>query len=338
MTHGSKKRKRRIKMIIESWKLWRPKEYTYPAAYGFIPNIVAYLHDENESLRPCIVVVPGGGYCVVSPTEGEIVAKAFYEKGYNAFVCTYTTNLLMTTPLKKQPISDLSRAIRLIRKNADKFHINLKQVVVCGFSAGAHLSGSLCVHYEDVIDNDVEYAHISNRPDAVILSYPVITAGSKAHRDSFVALLGADASSEELEYFSLEKQVTAEMPPCFIWHTATDEAVPVENSYLFAQACMEQKVTFAHHVFSSGRHGLSLANKLWASGNFGKPYTMEQAFHTIAYMKEKKMAIPQELENIFLLASESEGDNKEIGEPLEPNNEVAVWIDVVERWLKTVNC
>ena len=75
------------------------------------------------------------------------------------------------------------------------------------------------------------YQTASAKPNAVILSYPVITSGDCAHRGSFTALLGADASEEELEYMSLEKQVTEDMPPCFLWQTAIDELVPVQNSF-----------------------------------------------------------------------------------------------------------
>lgn len=84
-----------------------------------------------------MLVVPGGGYCVVSPTEGEIVAMEFYEKGYNAFVFTYTTNPLMLEPLKDQSMRDLSRAIRLIRSRAGEFHIDPCRLILCGFPRAA---------------------------------------------------------------------------------------------------------------------------------------------------------------------------------------------------------
>ena len=70
----------------------------------------------------------------------------------------------------------------------------------------------------------------------MILSYPVISSGKYSHGSSFEALLGKDASAAELEYFSLEKQVSEDTPPCFLWQTKTDELVPVMNSYLFAGA------------------------------------------------------------------------------------------------------
>lgn len=85
-------------MRKQRFNLWKETEYTYPMAFGFVPNIVTFLH-EDEQVRPAMIVVPGGGYRVVSPTEGEIVARAFYDKGYQAFVCTYTTNLLGAVPL-----------------------------------------------------------------------------------------------------------------------------------------------------------------------------------------------------------------------------------------------
>ena len=117
-------------MRKEKLTLWETEEYTYPMAMGFTPNIMTYIHDEDTQIRPVMIVVPGGGYCVVSPTEAEIVALDFYEKGYNAFVLTYTTNLLMQIPLGDQPMKDLSRAIRYVRKNADDFHADPDKVVI----------------------------------------------------------------------------------------------------------------------------------------------------------------------------------------------------------------
>ena len=175
-------------MKIQRFDLWKQHEYTYPMAFGFVPNIVSFIHDEDKEIRPGMIVVPGGGYRVVSPTEAEIVAREFYKKGYQTFVCTYTTNLLGAVPLEDQPMRDLSRAVRLVRKMAEKFRVKTDQLVLCGFSAGAHLCGNICVHFEDI--KDAEYEGISNRPDAAILSYPVITSGEFAHRDSFCALFG----------------------------------------------------------------------------------------------------------------------------------------------------
>jgi acetyl esterase/lipase len=319
----------------EKIDIWENGEYSYPMAYGFVPNLVAYLH-EDEKERPCMLVVPGGGYCVVSPTEGEIVAKKFYEKGYHAFVLTYTTNLLHAAPLKDQPMRDLSRAIRIIRKQAAADRINPGRLVICGFSAGAHLCASVCVHYADVEEHNAAYMGLSNRPDAAILSYPVITSGEKAHRDSFTALLGADATEAELAYYSLETQVSAHTPPCFVWQTATDEVVPVENSYLFAEALKENGIVYAHHVFSRGRHGLSLADRTWADGAFGEPYCMEQKKAIADAIKNDLLLLPEGEKERLLAQFEQDEREEETRSDREANPEVAVWPQLAEAWLEAI--
>lgn len=262
--------------------IWEKGEYSYKAAYGFVPNIHAYLHEDGT--HDCLIVVPGGGYCMCVPSEGEIVAKEFYERGMNVFVLTYTTDITMSVPLKKQPLEDIARAVRFVRSRAKDYSLG-KKLFVCGFSAGAHVCGTLAVHYDDVQEKTPAYSDISCRPDGVILCYPVITTGKYTHPSSVEALIGKNPPAEELEYFSLEKNVTDRTPPCFLWQTATDNLVPVQNSYLFAQALKEQGVPFAHHVFPAGFHGLSTASEDFFQEKFGEPYTMEQVRRAVHAVK-----------------------------------------------------
>ena len=314
-------------MKTERFLIWQDIEYSYPLALDFIPHLTSYLH-EDCAARPCMLVVPGGGYCVVSPTEAEIVAKKFYQFGCNAFVLTYTTNLLMCEPLKDQPMKDLARAIRFLRSNKERFNISPDRLFLCGFSAGAHLCGSVCVHYGDV--EDVKYKGISARPDAAILSYPVITSGEKAHRGSFRALLGDGATDAEMEYYSLEKQVSEDTPPCFLWQTADDESVPVENSALFAAALKAHGVPFAYHVFSGGPHGMSLADDDWVKARFGTPYTMEQNDQVIQAVLSG--AIPASEETKQALSAMASGQDFQL--PLkEPDPEVSAWPLLAWTWL-----
>ena len=89
----------------------------------------------------------------------------------------------------------------------------------------------------------------------MILGYPVITAGRYAHRGSIENLTGADDPA----WFSLEKQVTADTPPVFFWHTVTDPEVPVQNSLLLADALSAAGIRYEMHLYPRGVHGLSLA-------------------------------------------------------------------------------
>jgi dipeptidyl aminopeptidase/acylaminoacyl peptidase len=101
----------------------------------------------------------------------------------------------------------------------------------------------------------------SSRPDLGVLCYAMITLGEYTHQGSKRNLLGDDPSPELVRLLSNELQVTSETPPCFVWHTWEDTAVPVENSLQFAAALRRAGVPFDLHVYEQGRHGIGLQAK-----------------------------------------------------------------------------
>ena len=116
-------------MIGQRTEIWKKDEYSYPAAYGFIPLMVSYVH-EDRKIRPAMIVVPGGAYRYASPSEGDIVARQFYSAGYNVFVLAYTVNYLGDEPLGLQPLRDISRTVRIIRLHAEECRIDHSKIVV----------------------------------------------------------------------------------------------------------------------------------------------------------------------------------------------------------------
>ena len=55
-----------------------------------------------------------------------------------------------------------------------------------------------------------------HKPNAQILSYPVITSGEFAHKDSFKNLTGTDDEVKHLwSSLSLERRITDIIPPTF---------------------------------------------------------------------------------------------------------------------------
>lgn len=324
-------------MVGEWIRIWKEEEYEYAGAYGFTPFMVSYIHEDRE-IHPAIIVVPGGAYRYVSPSEAHLPAMEFYRAGYNVFVLVYTTNLT-DDPLKLQPMADLSRAVRLVRKDARRYNINPQNVAVCGFSAGGHLCASICVHFEDIEDPDPEYSEEENRPDAAILAYPVITAGEFGHKQSFRALLGEKPEKSSLEYMSLEKHVTKHTPPCFIWQTEEDASVCVENSYLFAAACRKAGVPFSHHVFSQGIHGLSVATEEWLERDFGDYYSREQIRLLVEAIRSGKTEYDKteadQIEKEFFL-NDIRKDKwpKDVKEEIRKTlPEVSAWTGMAETWL-----
>jgi len=228
------------------------------AQSDFIPTLDLYPVQTKEP-KGAVLICPGGGYGNRAAHEGKNVAEAFNAQGIHAFVVQYR----VSPNRHPAPLADVSRALRIIRANANAWHVNPNHIAVCGFSAGGHLTASLGVHYaSDIPGAGDNIDKQSNRPDALILSYPVISAGEFQHKGSFKNLLGEDASEKMIEFMSLEKHVTEKTPPAFLWHTAEDAGVPAENSMLFAQALSKHNIPYELHIFPNGRHGLGLAPEL----------------------------------------------------------------------------
>lgn len=221
------------------------------------PILNTYLLDGDKK-RGAILICPGGGYGFTSEREAEPIAMQFNAAGFHAFVLHYSV-----APKKHpQPLLDVSRAMCILRENADDWLIDSNKITVCGFSAGGHLAASLGVHWDNSYLYNVQgITEGNNKPNALILCYPVISSNEHAHKGSFTNLLGHDPDKNLLFDMSLEHQVSKKTPPTFLWHTFEDDSVPVENSLLFAQALRKHHVPFELHVYPKGGHGLSLAKE-----------------------------------------------------------------------------
>ncbi len=226
-------------------------------------KLSVYLQEASESLllkeRPLVLLCPGGGYSYTSDREADPLALSFLAKGYHAAILRYSCHPA-TFPTA---ILELGRSILIIRDNAKEWNVKTDSIVVQGCSAGGHLAASYCCMWnENFVEEKLGITNrAALRPNGLILCYPVITSGEHAHRDSFVKLLGG-RYDELLDKVSLENAVNENVPRTFIWHTFTDQAVPVENSLLFATALRAHNINTELHIFPEGCHGLSLANNL----------------------------------------------------------------------------
>ena len=222
---------------------------------GDHPALSAYLLD-GERERGAVLVIPGGAYAWVSPREAEPIAMRALAAGRHAFVLRYSV-----APARwPAALLDAARAMRLIREGSGDWRVSPSRVAVLGFSAGGHLAASLAfLGALPPVRGAPGVGDADTGPDALGLAYPVASSIESAHRASFANLLGDDASGDELSAQSLERRVPDSPPPLFLWHTAADESVPVQNSLLLAEAYAARGLPFELHVFPRGGHGLALA-------------------------------------------------------------------------------
>ena len=247
------------------------KTFTISALPGTSASMDVFLREAeyefmHHDRRPCVLVIPGGGYRFVAPREGEPVALAFVRAGYQACVLHYSVRSTDDHPiLGDVPMQEAGAAIRYIRDHADDWGIDPNKITVCGGSAGGHLAGSIGVFGSD--PTRIPGAEDGNcQPNAMVLCYPVISSGCKAHSDSFGNLSGHWEVCPERDPWSLEKHISKTTCPAFIWAPVLDDCVPVENSLLMATAMQEKGILYELHLYSKGWHGICLAD-----GEVGAP-------------------------------------------------------------------
>ncbi|HRJ71009.1 MAG TPA: alpha/beta hydrolase, partial [Terrimicrobiaceae bacterium] len=229
----------------------------WPDLGGDGPTLDIYEPFGTAFRGAAMLIFPGGGYGHLSAQEGEGYAGVFQLWGFKAFVCNYR----LGSQGHRHPamIQDAQRALRIIRSRADEFAIDPHRIGAIGSSAGGHLAATLLTHPSAGIPGHADpVERASARPDLGILCYPVITMGEDTHSGSRTQLLGPDPSPELIAELSADRRVTEETPPCFVWHTRDDPAVPVENAYLFVRALGWAGVPYELHIYESGAHGLGM--------------------------------------------------------------------------------
>ena len=254
----------------------------------------------QEINRPAVIVCPGGGYVYCADSEGEPVALGYAERGFHAFILRYSTG---RHAAGWAALEQVSWAVKLLRDNAEQWHIDPNKIAVCGFSAGGHLalaSGTVAQH----------------KPNAMILGYPVASAPAMEGLNFMLKLLtGKDTVTEaDAEPFELISKITKQSPPAFLVATAEDGLTPY-GSLAIANRYSQLGLGYELHVFQYGGHGLARADMTSANGSsryvdpafaswlnlsvewmlktFGKPEFVDKSNSKMAqYLKDLGVEIP----------------------------------------------
>ena len=248
------------------------------------PSVTAMLCDDGK-IHKGVLVIPGGGYGnVCESTEGTPIARGFNELGFHAFILDYRT-----APSRwPEPQLDAMRAMKLIRKMADKWRVDGEKLSVCGFSAGAHLAGSLGILCNN-LDCGKDLEKFSHLPYAMILCYGVLSFEPWSHQGTCRNLLGENFTGDVRQY-SLVENVTSSTPPAFLMHTICDQAVSYRNSMLFAEAMAAAEVPCELKLDYWGQHGMLLGKNTldvssWQSSAVGFIRTLEAMESDADYIK-----------------------------------------------------
>ncbi len=256
---------------MERIKLWEKdipyydpsfiNEYNTEDVPSLTPFIVPETRDESGNVKKtgCVIVCPGGSYVVRADYEGDPLCEFFNKYGISGFTLNYRVEPYDYYAIR----ADVNRAVRWVRYHAEEYNIDPDKIALLGFSAGGSLATIGATNYDSGLDSGDEIDRVSSRPDAALLCYAVISMTDELTHDySKHVLIGRlDESIKEslATRLSGELAVTEDTPPVFMWHTAADGCVKVENPITMAASLSAKKIPFELHIFDKGDHGLGLA-------------------------------------------------------------------------------
>jgi acetyl esterase/lipase len=246
---------------IQTVRLWPG---TAPEAKGAtcndIPALTIIDPRQGSANGSAVIILPGGGYVHLSgDLEGREVADWFTVRGFRAFILSY--RLVSSGYLLPVPLLDARRAIQAVRARALDYHINPNRIVVIGFSAGGHLAALAATQPTPGDPNaDDPIARVSSRPDFLVLGYPWIGALSTdfSHLNYCKVANVMNQCDALRAKYDPDLFVSKDTPPTFIYHTFTDQTVPVEQPLRFYDALVKAGVPSEMHIFADGVHGTGL--------------------------------------------------------------------------------
>ena len=247
-------------MMVKHISIEVTSKQTKKPVFGGPADLTAYILEPVDGIldkkRPAVLLCPGGGYRTLSTREDQPIAMKYLAAGFHVFVLHYS----LAPDVFPRALMELALAMKVIREHGDEWNVDVDRIAVSGFSAGGHLACCLGVFWDGALGVKPEMI----RPDGMILCYPVITSGEYCHKGSFECLMGAEASKKDEKLrrlLSLEYQVGPQVPKTFLWHTWTDQSVPVENSLLLLQALRKAGVNVEAHLYPVGPHGIALGTE-----------------------------------------------------------------------------
>jgi len=241
-------------------------------------TLTAYLQDapfDNQisSNRPAIIICPGGAYLGYTEKEAEPVALKFVSEGYQAFVLKYSIGDIARFPA---PFIDAARAIMMVRRNGKRWGIDTDKICLCGFSTGGHVAAIFSATWQDdYLGKALNAENELFKPNALLLGYPLLdmhqfVANNQDKSQEMKTLLEMMLSSiygtatpmkSTMEEWDVKNKITTMYPPTFLWTTAEDSFVGVNDSMNLIKELSACKIPYEFHIFEKGSHGLSLGNQ-----------------------------------------------------------------------------
>ncbi|MFP6659022.1 MAG: alpha/beta hydrolase fold domain-containing protein [Pirellulales bacterium] len=244
----------------------RIADIEYVRGGGKSQRLDIYVPDESEKPRPLVVWIHGGAWR--AGDKRRCPAVRLLTKGFVVASLNYRLSQEAIFPAQ---IEDCKAAIRWLRKNAAKYHIDPARFGVWGSSAGGHLVALLGTSGEvKQLEGQTGGMNVSSRVQAVCdffgptdflqMDTHALPGGSQKHDPptSPESKLVGGAIQENKERVARANPITyvsQDDPPFLIVHGDKDPLVPLHQSQLLADALKAANVACHFHIVRGSGHG-----------------------------------------------------------------------------------
>lgn len=218
-----------------------------------------YEPEDAKGALPLVVWVHGGAWR--GGSKDRCPAVFLVNQGYTVASINYRLSQHDIYPAQ---IEDCKAAIRFLRANADKYHIDTKHVGVWGASAGGHLvalmgTGGSVSEWNNRGGNKDQSSAVQAVCDWFgPTDFTQFADRVVADPKSALAILLGGAVSEKKEQAAKANPITfisKETPPFLIMHGDEDPTVPLSQSKILEEALKKAGVEVRLEVLKGAKHG-----------------------------------------------------------------------------------
>jgi acetyl esterase/lipase len=215
---------------------------------------------EPRDLFPAIVCIHSGGWIGGDRKQMRQTIEALAGRGYVAISPDYRLAPGSRFPAQ---LEDCKAAVRWLRANAEKYHVDSRRIGALGFSAGGHLACLLGVtRKEDGLEGEGGNADQASDVQAVVSFFGPTdltqAVFSKEVQDRHLVPLLGGRLAEKPNLYRKASPVTyagKHAAPCLLLHGTEDKMVPFAQSQEFADKLQKAGVAARVRPVAGEGHG-----------------------------------------------------------------------------------